>query len=63
MSRELSGQGAVQYGFQGMTNVVKGRAVLRDDGAFHTLKALAFHSDIMKKSIEKAGFPVLGDSR
>lgn len=63
MSGELSGQGAVQYGFQDMTNVVKGRALLRDSRALHTVKALAFHSDIMKKSIEKAGFPVLGDLR
>lgn len=42
-----------------MTNVVKGRALLRECRALHTVKALAFHSDIMKKSIEKAGFPVL----
>lgn len=46
-----------------MTNVVMGRALLRDSGALYVVKALAFHSDIMKKSIEKAGFPVLRDWR
>lgn len=32
-------------------------------GALRTVEALAFHGDIMKKSMEKAGFPVLGDWR
>lgn len=37
--------------------------LLGDVGALHTVEALAFHGDIMKKSIEKADFPVLGDWR
>ena len=32
-------------------------------GALHAVEALAFHGDIMKKSIEKAGFPGLGGAR
>lgn len=39
-----------------MINVVKGQTLPGDDEPLPTLKVLALHGDIMRKSIGKAGF-------